>query len=220
MERETGFEPATFSLGSGLFGLAALFSLSPEGQISGALPDGIGGMTTVCILLMVIVSMGRILISSGFMDELVDYLSQRATTSRGAELVMYIFATLFSVLISAINTIPNICASPLLNAVGRKNGIHPYRRANLLAVAVCSFNVCMPFGGSVLLLLGIMKTLSSTYSFVEVLAPSAFLFTPFYPILLWFSMLFAVMTGWGRIYEGPQGAPVQEPYTGTIVQEN
>ena len=150
----------------------------------------------------------------------MDYLSQKATTSRGAELGMYIFASIFSVLISAINTIPNICASPLLNAVGRKNGIHPYRRANLLAVAVCSFNVCMPFGGSVLLLLGIMKTLSSTYSFVAVLATSAFLFTPFYPILLWFSMLFAVMTGWGRIYEGPQGAPAQEPYTGTIVQEN
>ncbi len=207
-------------LGAGLFGLSALFSLSESGQISGALPDGVGGMTTVCILLMVIVSMGRILIASGFMTELVDYLSRKTTTVRGAELVMYLFATVFSVLISAINTIPNICASPLLNAVGRKNGLHPYRRANLLAVTVCSFNVCMPFGGSILLLLGIMKTLSSTYSFVEVMSPSAFLLTPFYPILLWFTTLAAVITGWGRIYEGKGGSVADSPYDGPIVQKD
>ena len=197
-------------LGANLFTLSDLCSIQ-NGSIKGAFPDGVAGMTTVCILLMVIVSMGNLLTSSGFMDEMVDYLNNSVIKSvTGAELVMFIFASIFSLLISAINTIPNICAGPLLDAIGKKNDIHPYRRANILAVSVCSFNAFMPFGGSVLLLLGIMNTLSSTYTFIEVLSPNAFLFTTFYPLVIWIVMFVAIITGWGRIYEGASGEPVKK----------
>lgn len=196
-------------LGAGLFQLSDLCSIK-DGVIRGAFPDGVAGMTTVCILLMVIVSMGNLLTTSGFMNEMVDYLNGSVIKSiTGAELTMFIFASIFSLLISAINTIPNICAGPLLDAIGKKNKIHPYRRANILAVSVCSFNAFMPFGGSVLLLLGIMKTLSSTYTFIEVLSPNAFLFTTFYPFVIWVVMFVAILTGWGRIYEGKNGEPVK-----------
>ena len=197
-------------LGANLFTLSDLCSIQ-NGSIKGAFPDGVAGMTTVCILLMVIVSMGNLLTSSGFMDEMVDYLNNSVIKSvTGAELVMFIFASIFSLLISAINTIPNICAGPLLDAIGKKNDIHPYRRANILAVSVCSFNAFMPFGGSVLLLLGIMNTLSSTYTFIEVLSPNAFLFTTFYPLVIWIVMFVAILTGWGRIYEGTSGELVKK----------
>lgn len=197
-------------LGANLFEISDLCSIQ-NGVVKGAFPDGVAGMTTVCILLMVIVSMGNLLTTSGFMDEMVDYLNGSVIKSvTGAELVMFIFASVFSLLISAINTIPNICAGPLLDAIGKKNNIHPYRRANILAVSVCSFNAFMPFGGSVLLLLGIMNTLSSTYTFIEVLSPNAFLFTTFYPFVIWAVMLVAIISGWGRIYEGPNGEPVKE----------
>ena len=196
-------------LGGGLFGISDLFRIE-NGTAMGAFPDGVAGMLSVCILLMVVVSMGSLLITSGYMGELVDRLSRNIKTTRGAELLIFLFSTVFSVLISAINTIPNICASPLVNAVGQKAKLHPYRRANFLAVACDSFNACMPFGGSVLLLLGIMKTLSTTYDFVEVLSPNAFLFTCFYPCILWFVMLIAILVGWGRIYEGENGEPVKE----------
>ncbi len=196
-------------LGGGLFGFTDLFRIE-NGAAMGAFPDGVAGMLSVCILLMVVVSMGSLLISSGYMEELVEHLSRNIKTTRGAELLIFLFSSVFSVLISAINTIPNICASPLVNAVGQKAKLHPYRRANFLAVACDSFNACMPFGGSVLLLLGIMKTLSTTYDFVEVLSPNAFLFTCFYPCILWFVMLFAILIGWGRIFEGENGEPVKE----------
>ena len=113
-------------------------------------------------------------------------------------------------LISAINTIPNICASPLVNALGQKAKLHPIRRANFLAVACDSFNACMPFGGSVLLLLGCVKTLAADATYITVLSPNAFLTTCFYPCILWVVMFIAVLTGWGRIYEGPGGKPVKE----------
>lgn len=193
----------------GLFTLPDLFRIE-NGAAAGAFPDGVYGMLSVCILLMVVVSMGALLIKSGYMEELVEKLSGNIKTTRGAEILIFLFSSVFSVLVSAINTIPNICASPLVNAIGQKAKLHPYRRANLLAVACDSFNACMPFGGSVLLLVGIMKTLSTTYDFVEVLPPNAFLFTCFYPCVLWFVMFAAVLTGWGRIYEGEDGVPVKE----------
>ena len=30
------------------------------------------------------------------------------------------------------------------------------------------------------------------------------------PCILWFVMLFAILVGWGRIYEGENGEPVKE----------
>lgn len=197
-------------LTSGLFNLSTLCYIE-NGVAKGAFPEGVAGMTTVCILLMVIVSMGNLLTESGLMDSIVEYLNKSVIKSvTGAELVMFFFASIFSLLISAINTIPNICSGPLLNAIGKKNNLHPYRRANILAVSVCSFNAFMPFGGSVLLLLGIMKTLSSSYDFIEVLSPNAFLLTTFYPLIIWFVMLFSIFTGWGRIFEDKNGNPIKK----------
>lgn len=196
-------------LGAGLFGVSDLFHLE-NGVAAGALPTGVAGMLNVCILLMVVVSMGNLLIKSGFMEQLVERLSRNIKTTRGAELLIFLFSTAFSVLISAINTIPNICASPLVNALGQKAKLHPIRRANFLAVACDSFNACMPFGGSVLLLLGCIKTLAADASYITVPSPNAFLTTCFYPCVLWVVMFIAVLTGWGRIYEGKNGEPVKE----------
>jgi len=50
---------------AGLFGFNDLFSIQ-NGIVSGAFPAGVAGMLNVCILLMVIVSMGDLLISSGY----------------------------------------------------------------------------------------------------------------------------------------------------------
>lgn len=196
-------------LGAGLFGVNDLFYIE-NGVALGALPSGVAGMLNVCILLMVVVSMGNLLIKSGYMGELVEKLSGNIKTTKGAEMLIFLFSTAFSVLISAINTIPNICASPLVNALGQKAKLHPFRRANFLAVACDSFNACMPFGGSVLLLLGCIKTLAADASYITVPSPNAFLTTCFYPCILWVVMFIAVLTGWGRIYEGPDGKPVKE----------
>ena len=196
-------------LGAGLFGVNDLFYIE-NGVALGALPSGVAGMLNVCILLMVVVSMGNLLIKSGYMGELVEKLSGNIKTTKGAEMLIFLFSTAFSVLISAINTIPNICASPLVNALGQKAKLHPFRRANFLAVACDSFNACMPFGGSVLLLLGCIKTLAADASYITVPSPNAFLTTCFYPCILWVVMFIAVLIGWGRIYEGPDGKPVKE----------
>ncbi len=198
-------------LAAGLFSVADL-AMIEDGAVIGAIPDGVAGMTTVSILLMVVVSMGNLLIKSGCMETTVNWLNEKVIkTPRDADIAIFLLSTIFGILIAAINTIANICVSPFVNAIGRKNDLHPYRRADILSTAVCSFPFFVPYGGCVLLLIGTMKSVSSTYSFVQPLDPSSLFFTVFYSWAVWFVTLFACVSGWGREFEGKGGETVKQP---------
>jgi len=195
---------------AGLFTAGDLVAVE-NGSVVGAIPDGIAGMTTVSILLMVVVSMGNLLTRSGCMETTVDWLNEKVIkTPRDADLAIFSLSTIFGILIAAINTIANICVSPFVNAIGRRSNLHPYRRADILSTAVCSFPFFVPYGGCVLLLIGTMKSVSSTYSFVQPLDPSSLFFTVFYGWAVWFVSLFACISGWGREFEGEDGKRVKE----------
>lgn len=77
-----------------------------------------------------------------------------------------ITATAQGILIAAINTIANICVASFINAIGKNKGLHPHRRANILATTICSFPFFLPYSGCVLLLLGGLNSMSDTYTFL------------------------------------------------------
>lgn len=192
-------------LTAGLFPLSALFSMK-NGNISGAVPEGVAGMTTVSIVLILVVAMGNVLVKSGCMDAIVDWLNEKIIkTPRGAEVVIWLLATTFGILIAAINTIANICVAPFVNAVGKKNELHPYRRTEILATTICSFPFFLPFGGCVLLLLGGVSSMMDTYPFLPKLSGTDMMFTTFYSGAIWIIMLIVCITGWGRAFEGKNG---------------
>jgi Na+/H+ antiporter NhaC len=195
---------------AGLFDFSALISIE-GGAITGAIPEGVAGMTTVSILLILVVAMGNLLIKSGCMDMTVNWLNEKVIkTPRGAEVAIFSLATIFGILIAAINTIANICVAPFVNAIGQKNKLHPYRRANILATAVCSFPFFLPYGGCVLLLLGGISSMKGSYPFLPTLAATDMMFTVFYGWAIWAVMLIACLTGWGRTFEGEGGKMVKE----------
>ena len=197
-------------LASGLFTFDAIFAIH-DGQITGAIAEGVAGMTTVSILLVIVVAMGNILIKSGCMSLTVDWLNEKVIkTPRGAELSIFALSSIFGILIAAINTIANICVAPFVNAIGRKNQLHPHRSANILATCICSFPFFLPFGGCVLLLLGGLSSLQSTYSFLPTLAPTDMMFTAFYSWAIWGVMLVSCLFGFGRRFEGKNGEEVTE----------
>nr|WP_094607959.1 Na+/H+ antiporter NhaC family protein [Sporomusa acidovorans]OZC14677.1 malate-2H(+)/Na(+)-lactate antiporter [Sporomusa acidovorans DSM 3132] len=190
---------------SGLFDFSAIVSMK-DGSLTGAVPQGVAGMTTVSILLIMVVAMGNLLVRSGCMDKIVNWLNDTVIKSpRGAEVTIFSLATIFGILIAAINTIANICVAPFINAVGKKSELHPYRRANILATAICSFPFFLPFGGCVLLLLGGLSTMMDTYPFLPTLTPTDMMFTAFYSWAIWVVMLITCITGWDRSFEGKSG---------------
>ena len=194
---------------AGLFDFSALICIK-DGTVSGAIPSGVGGMLDVSILLLLVVSMGELLIRSGCMDNTVNWLNESVIkTPRGADLAIFSLATVFGILIAAINTIANICVAPFINAVGKKNQLHPYRRCNILATVICSFPFFVPFGGCVLLLLGGLSSMKDVYSFLPDLAATDVFFTTFYSWAIWVVMLVASLTGIGRRFEGKNGEPVK-----------
>ena len=110
----------------------------------------------------------------------------------------FCLATIFGILIAAINTIANICVAPFVNAIGKKNGLHPYRRANILATTICSFPFFLPYGGCVLLFLGGVSSMMDTYTFLPKLGAGDMMFTAFYSWAIWIIMLICCVTGIGR----------------------
>ena len=196
---------SVIGLAAGLFPASALFSMK-DGVISGAIPEGVAGMTTVSIVLILVVAMGNMLVKSGCMEAIVDWMNNTIIkTPRGAEVAIWVLATIFGILIAAINTIANICVAPFVNAVGKKNNLHPYRRTDILATTICSFPFFLPFGGCVLLLLGGISSMMDTYPFLPKLGGTDMMFTTFNSWVIWIVMLVVCLTGWGRAFEGENG---------------
>lgn len=192
-----------------LFPAGILLGANPA-VLGGAIPNGVAGMFNVSILLMVVVSMGNLMIASGCMERVVNWLNESVIKSeRGAELSLFCLSTVFGILIAAINTIANICVAPFVNAIGKKNGLHPYRRANILATTICSFPFFLPYGGCVLLFLGGVSSMMDTYTFLPKLGAGDMMFTAFYSWAIWFEMLTCCITGIGRSFEGPNGEEIK-----------
>lgn len=180
-----------------LFDISLLLQIE-QGKVSGAVVDAIASMSSICILLMVVVSLSGIMIRSGCMDNVVGQLNTRIIHSRrSAELTIFSLVSLAGILIAAVNTIANICIAPFVNSIGQQHGLHPYRRTTLLATIICTFPFILPYGGCVLLL---QKGIEASACGVNIQVGDVFL-TAFYPWALFIVMLIVCLTGYKRIME-------------------
>ena len=177
-----------------LFTLDSLVCIA-DGKVSGAVVEGIGGMANICILLMVVVSLSGLIIRSGCMESITGTLNAHVIRSpRSAELTIFSLVSVAGILIAAVNTIASICIAPFVNSIGKQHGLHPYRRATLLATVICTFPFVLPYGGCVLLL---QKGVEASACGVNIQATDVF-FTAFYPWALLAMMLVGCLTGYQR----------------------
>ena len=99
---------------------------------------------------------------------------------KSTEVTVYLLVLVAGILIAAVNTIANICIAPFVNSIGRRHGLHPYRRTTLLAAGICTFPFILPYGGAALLL---MKSIEASGCVVEIQPNDVFL-TALYPWIL------------------------------------
>ena len=171
-----------------LFTLDDIVSINKDG-ISGSVTDGISGMASICILLMVVVSLSGVIIRSGCMERIIEWMNVKFIHStQSAELAIFTLVSLAGILIAAVNTIANICIAPFVNSIGRQHHLHPYRRATLLATIICTFPFILPYGGCVLLL---RKGIEASACGVNIQATDVFL-TAFYPWVLFVVMFIMI----------------------------
>ena len=101
-----------------------------------------------------------------------------------------------------------VIAGPILSALGQTQDIHPYRRANILDAVVNSFSFIIPWHVWPILMILQIRPLQDANALIPVPASTDFLTATFYPVAIWCVMLLAILTGYGRKFEGPSGEVV------------
>lgn len=184
-----------------------------DGTLSGFTVDGVNNMVGTVIFLYGVSGIIGLLSSSGLMDMMVEKLidSKLANTPMGVELIIYIGVILSNICMGAAAGAAIVMFAPICEKLGQSQDIHPYRRANLLDC--CSFTLAsvIPATSSfVFVAVSAAQGLYEDYAFIPELNPATLAYSTFHCWALFFVMLFAILTGWGRKFEGPNGEELKE----------
>lgn len=182
-----------------------------DGAVGGVLVNGVGGMVEICILALLILSCVHIMKAGGGDKKLLELAEKFVKTARGVEISI-------AGLVSIMSAIMGLNAPPILaigtsyaKPLGEKYKIHPYRRANLLDATACTLVYSLPWTPALLLTQSLAKDANEAFGdIVPALTPVQMTPWIMYAWALLAIMVFAIATGWGREYIGPNGEPVKE----------
>jgi Na+/H+ antiporter NhaC len=160
--------------------------------------DGAMGLVPIAVLTLLLVTAIGLMAAGGFLDRLMDWLDRTVARSvRGAEAAIVALISFANVCVS-VNTVAMITCGPLANALRKRHRIHPYRSANLLDTISCSFPYMLPYASTIIAAEAIQRKVAATHTFAPVLPWANQAVYIFYGIVLFFLMIFAVITGYGR----------------------
>ncbi|GHV14931.1 sodium:proton antiporter [Spirochaetia bacterium] len=191
-------------LACGLFPPSAIFANNPgQNEAVGFLVTGVASMLGTIGLVIAVFGILGVITEAGMLDYIVEKIlsGKLASTPRGAELTGLIGTSITTIIFGGVTSASILTFGPVINKVGAAKGIHPYRRANVLDAVANSIPACIPFM-SVFVFIGAAMT---------GLSPLAVAGGTVYAVTLFLTMLIAVISGWGREYEGPNGEALKEP---------
>lgn len=186
--------------------------LVEDGAMSGFIIDGINNMIGTVLAVYMIVAMIGILKSCGMMDSIVTKLtnSKAGKSPLGADLMIALGTALTSLMLGSMNGPSCLMYGPIANEVGKGAGLHPYRRANLLACFSSTLPTMNPFSSVfVILTLGGVSGVVEQYSFIDPVSPMSLPGGMFYCMMFPLVFFVTMFTGWGREFEGENGEIVK-----------
>lgn len=170
---------------AGVIGLAdGSYTLS---SLAKTVTEGIGGMSELIILSLLIGGMVELIRYNGGIQFLLNLLTRRIQTKKGGEFSIAGLVSLTN-LATANNTISIITAGPLAKEISDKYSIDNRKSASLLDLFSCSVQGLIPYGAQMLLAAGFAKV-----SPIEVIP-----FT-FYPMLTAVCGIIAIVIGFPRL---------------------
>jgi Na+/H+ antiporter NhaC len=145
---------------SGVLPWDQVVSFTPEGQVTGALIGGAGGMIDLSILTLLLVTNVGIFEKGGGNARLMAWLDRTIVKSvRGAELAIITLIAGLNLGVT-VNTVAIITTGPLVNDFRKRHGINRYRAANLLDTISCSFPYALPYGAAMIAAVSIQRSLA------------------------------------------------------------
>lgn len=155
----------------------------------GGIGEGMSDMFSITIVAILVSGIIGLVRYFGGVEWLVDKITSRIHTRRGAEYgISFLVGLLSAALVN--NTIGIIISAPIAKEIGDEYKIAPKRLASLLDIFACSFLALMPHDGGMLIVTGL-----SQVSPIEVLKYS------FYIFALIFVSLLSIRFGWLRTVE-------------------
>lgn len=181
-----------------------------DGVPAGYLTGGIKNMMATVTLVISVYGIMGVLNGAGALDIITNSIlnSKLGKTVRGAEIAMMLGILITTLIFGGVTSASMTTFGKVQNEIGKRVGLHPYRRSNLLDGFANSIVLVVPFL-SVFVFLGAL--LSQGYDFVAPLSLAQVSSGMIYCMMLFLVLLFSVITGWGRQYEGQDGKPYSEP---------
>lgn len=194
-------------LGSRLLTFADVISIQ-DGVPAGFLTDGISGMMATVVLVLSVYGIMGVLTAAGVLDRIAEAIlsSRLGKSARGAEVAMMLGISVTTLIFGGVTSASMATFGKIQNEIGRRAGLHPYRRANLLDGFANAIVLNVPFL-SVFVFIG--TSLTEGYDMAAPLTVTQVGGSMFYSMMLFLVLLFSVITGWGRDYEGENGEPVR-----------
>ncbi|MBA9026421.1 Na+/H+ antiporter NhaC family protein [Peribacillus huizhouensis] len=181
-----------------------------DGTPVGFLTDGINSMMAIVTLVISVYGIMGVLNGAGVLEKVTNSIlnSKMGKTARGAEFAMMLGISFTTLLFGGVTSASMTTFGKVQNEIGKRVGLHPYRRANLLDGFANSIVLVIPFL-SVFVFLGALLT--KGYDFVAPLLLTEVSSGMIYCMVLFLVLLFSIITGWGRQYEGLEGKAVSNP---------
>ena len=193
--------------------LALIFKLMPLRQLfsldlknftaSSFIIDGINRAVGISIFTILLMGLISTLKASGLLSRLVEYSSRRSRTVKQTE--SWISAAVgAAVLLTCHSIVAILTVGEFARQTGEKIGIHPYRRANLLSLVVCTFPFLLPYFIPVILMANTTSS-GSPYNIPPVSPLQAGLHN-FFSWALLGMVLLALTVGFGRYSDSKSDA--------------
>lgn len=186
---------------TGLLPAGGILGADAEGHATGFLVSGLAAILPTIALVFAVFGIMGVLIESGVIERVTSLLvgSRLASTPLGAETIIAVGTSAVTVAYGGVNSASMATFGPIVDELGAKVGLHPYRRANVMDCFAMGLSCVVP--------------LLSAFVFIGAsltgLDPVAVFIGSVYPIVLTVVMIVAVATGWGRRFEGADGTPVR-----------
>jgi Na+/H+ antiporter NhaC len=173
-------------LASGIIGMAT-GSIDFFGWL-GAMGEGIIGMGELSIITLLAGGMLEMIRRGGGIKWIIDRLTRRVNSKRGAELSIAGLVS-FANLCTANNTIAIITTGPIARDICTRFGVDPRKSASLLDTFSCFVQGIIPYGAQLLIASGLAS-----------ISPLAIIRYLYYPFLLGFFALLAILLRYPRRY--------------------
>ena len=148
--------------------------------------SGVSGMFETCMVAILVAAMCALIREYGGFDALLSWIHKIFRGKKGGQIGMGLLVGTMDIA-TANNTVAIVMANPIAKEMAEEYGITPRKTASILDTFSCIFQGVIPYGAQMLVAISAVNELGGEISAFQIMPKL------FYPMLLLFSSVFAIM---------------------------